>query len=201
MAGSGWGTSRGGRLDRRDWIRDASTSNCPKTPCSTGQAAQRALGAGAQAPRMKRPSPTRGLGLLRRPREVGGGALSLLRVRLEFPPRATGAGVSLRSWTKRPAFAFRCEARGLWAEVTEGQAPCRGPGGEAAGTRHGPVFGAFHTFPPPGTSSGPKRLREQGGWGEPLCPRCLLSLFLPLKAPPPLSSRKSCAFPRSRKRG
>lgn len=74
---------------------------------------------------------------------------------------------SLRSWTKGPAFAFRREARGLWAEVTEGQAPCRGPGGDAARTRHGHAFGAFHTFPPPGTAL---RSEEAQGaaWGS-LC--------------------------------
>lgn len=98
---------------------------------------------------------------------MGGGAQALPRVRLEFPPRATGAGMSLRSRTKGPAFAFRREARGLWAEVTEGQAPCRGPGGDAARTRHGHAFGAFHTFPPPGTAL---RSEEAQGaaWGS-LC--------------------------------
>lgn len=64
--------------------------------------------------------------------EVEGGEQSLPRVRLEFPPQATGAGVSRRSGTAGPAFAFRREARGLWAEVMEGQAPCGGPGGDTA---------------------------------------------------------------------
>lgn len=119
----------------------------------------------AQPPRVKRPGPAGTLGLLRRPREMGAKAQSLLWVRLEFPPRATGAGVSLRSWTKGPTFAFRRGARGLWAEVTEGQAPCRGPGGDAARTRHGPAFGAFHTFSPPETALGSEEA-PGAAWGS-----------------------------------
>lgn len=123
---------------------------------------------------------------------------SPLRVGLEFPRRAAGAGVSRRSRTAGPAFAFRREARGLWAEVTEGQAPCRGPGGDAAPDTLLRVFGAFHTFPPPRTAPGFRR-----GSGRRVGSLCGLAVcwdfFLRGEPPPPLSSPKSCGFPRRRK--
>lgn len=97
--------------------------------------------------------------------EMGGGARALLRVGLEFPPRATGAGVSQSSWTEGPAFAFRREARGSGAEVTEDQAPCRGPRGDVARTRHRLLSVLFTFSHRPQPPSGLKRLRARRGVG------------------------------------
>lgn len=90
--------------------------------------------------------------------------------------------MSLRSGTAGPAFAFRREARGLWAEVMEGQAPCRGPRGDTGPDRPPTRFRAlsvlFTLFHHPEPPSGAE-VAQGAAWGKPLCPRCLLGLFLP----------------------
>lgn len=205
------GTRAGGLprrgLDGRHRLQDACTSSCPEPlqprPAAEGprwpagprgcSAPTRRGGSGASAPRARAAGGDDARG-------GGGGGLSRspLRVGLEFPRRAAGAGVSRRSRTAGPAFAFRREARGLWAEVTEGQAPCRGPGGDAAPDTLLRVFGAFHTFPPPRTAPGFRR-----GSGRRVGSLCGLAVcwdfFLRGEPPPPLSSPKSCGFPRRRK--
>lgn len=131
--------------------------------------------------------------------EMGGGAQALLRVGLEFPPRATGAGVSQSSWTEGPAFAFRREARGPRAEVTEGQAPCKGPGGDASRTRHRLLSVLFTFSHRPQPPSGLKRLRARRGVA--FVPSVFAGPFPSAERfLPPLSSGRSCAFPRSQKK-
>lgn len=93
----------------------------------------------------------------------GRGAQSLLGVRLEFPPRATGAGVSQRSWTTGPDLALRREARGLLVEVMEAQASCGGPGATPPG-RATNMLSVLFTLPHrPEPPSGPNRPRAQRG--------------------------------------
>lgn len=127
----------------------------------------------------------------------GRGAQSLLGVRLEFPPRATGAGVSQRSWATGPDLALRREARGLLVEVMEAQASCGGPGTTPPG-RATNMLSVLFTLPHrPEPPSGPNRPRAQRGGA--FVPWMFAGPFPSAESsPPPLSSRKSCAFPTSR---
>ena len=169
------GTSRGG-----GWTRGTGYRTCPRptvlNPCRGGQLL-RGLRWPA-SPRGGEPRPRVELGWRQpRSRETGCGAQSLLRIRLEFPPWATGAGMSRPSWTSGPAFAFLLEARGLSAEVTEPRSPVEARGATPIGRatdRLSVLFKLCHGRGPP---SGPKSSGR--GVGELLCPRCLLGLFLP----------------------
>lgn len=190
MAGLGVEDFPGRRLNGKGWIPDTSTSNEPKLP----QRKPAAEGApvARPAPRGWRPR------WRRRSRRWGVGSRRFLGSGWSFPREPTGAGVSQSSWTEGPAFAFRREARGPRAEVTESQAPCRGPGGDAARTRHR-LLSVLFTFshrpqPPAGLKA------AQGtAWGS-LCALSVCWAFSFRRAlPPPLSSGRSCAFPRSQK--
>lgn len=83
------------------------------------------------------------------------------------------------------------------AEVIEGQAPCRGPGGDAAldtprtRVQHFRRLSHFPTAP---------RGSESGGTARgSLCALAVCWDFFLGQHPPPFSSRKSCGFPRRRK--
>lgn len=191
------GTSRGG-----GWTEGTEYRTCPRptvlNSCSRGQ-----LWRGLQwpdSPRGGEPRPRVELGWRqRRPREMGCGAQSLLRIRLEFPPWATGAGVSRPSWTAGPAFAFRYEARGLSAEVTKPRSLVEARGATPIGRATDPLSvlsTLCHGLGPP---SGPKGLRARRGGA--FVPSVFAGPFPSVESelPPPLSSRKSSAFPRSRK--